>query len=229
MGYFALLLLLISIGYYTRGVRQSLIGAALHLPVRLLVFIGAILKVGYTAFGLAALPLFLIKGVKSLEDERQELGRTIEAVRDSLRAIQERYQRSHMQVSKRDKLLLNKLRREEKSLDHRSSKLTQKIQAGPQISWRFVQRLLKIITPFRIALGITSLIASLLLVFSLAISNTDRLLHSECGLACGFQLDSPVLYNPLDHFLVLASKLFPFDLLLMTLILLYVYVSSLFA
>lgn len=206
-----------------------MIDSALRVPIQLLILLGALLKVGYTAFGLAALPLFLIKGVRSLEDERQELGRTIEAVRDSLRAIQEKYQRSHMQVSKRDKLLLNKLRREEKSLNHRSSNLTKKIQAGPQISWRFVQKLLKMITPFRIAVGIASLLVSLLLVFSLAIANIDRFLNSKCGLACGYLLDEPVLYNPLDHFLVLTSKLFPLDLFLMTLILIYVYLASLFA
>ncbi len=41
---------------------------ALRVALTLLIFLGALLKVVYAAYGLASLPIFLIKGVRSLED-----------------------------------------------------------------------------------------------------------------------------------------------------------------
>jgi hypothetical protein len=78
---------------------------------------GAILKVIYQSYGLAGLPVFLIKGTKSLEAENSEIAGTIQSVREKLRVIQEKYhrnQKSH--ISAKDKLVLKKLRKEESVL-----------------------------------------------------------------------------------------------------------------
>jgi hypothetical protein len=77
---------------------------------------------------MAALPIFLFKGTRSLEDERNALGKSIEHVREQLRSIQEKYQRSHKQVSRKDKIMLNKLRKEEKELNMKSSKIQSTIE-----------------------------------------------------------------------------------------------------
>jgi len=42
---------------------------------------GAILKIIYQSYGLAGLPVFLIKGTKSLEAENSEIEGTIASVR----------------------------------------------------------------------------------------------------------------------------------------------------
>ena len=66
---------------------------------------------------MAGLPIFLIKGTKSLEAENDEISGTISSVREQLRAIQEKYarnQKSH--ISAKDKAVLKKLRREESIL-----------------------------------------------------------------------------------------------------------------
>jgi predicted nucleic acid-binding Zn-ribbon protein len=63
---------------------------------------------------MAGLPIFLIKGTKSLEAESNEITGTISSVREQLRAIQEKYarnQKSH--ISNKDKQLLKRLRKEE--------------------------------------------------------------------------------------------------------------------
>lgn len=42
---------------------------------------GAVVKLVYSSYGMAALPVLLIKGKKSLEDEKQEVSKSIESVR----------------------------------------------------------------------------------------------------------------------------------------------------
>lgn len=55
---------------------------------------GAFLKLTYQSYGMAGLPIFLIKGTKSLEAESDEIDGTIQSVREELRRIQEKYIRN---------------------------------------------------------------------------------------------------------------------------------------
>jgi LMBR1 domain-containing protein 1 len=84
------------------------------------------------------------------------------------------------------------------------------------------------LTPFRIILGFTCLALSLITVGSIAITNVDRLLNSECGLSCGYVIEKYTLFNPLDYVLVELSKYFPLDFLLFGTILFYVFITCLY-
>jgi len=55
--------------------------------VTLVISMGAVVKLLYNSFGMTGLPIFLIKGQRSLEDERYQIGRSIEQVREKLRSI----------------------------------------------------------------------------------------------------------------------------------------------
>lgn len=71
----------------------------------------------YQTYGMAGLPIFLIKGTKSLEAENDEISGTIQSVREELRQIQEKYARNQKaHISAKDKVILKKLRKEEKIL-----------------------------------------------------------------------------------------------------------------
>lgn len=68
--------------------------------------------------------------------------------------------------------------------------------------WRYISWTLKLLTPFRWAIGICCLSISLLIIYSMLVNNVDRLLNSECGYKCGYMLDKePVFFNPLDFIL----------------------------
>ena len=43
---------------------------------------GAVVKLVYNAYGMAALPVMLIKGTRSLEDEKQAVTKSIEGIRE---------------------------------------------------------------------------------------------------------------------------------------------------
>lgn len=65
---------------------------------------------------------------------------------------------------------------------------------------------LKILTPFRVAIGCGCLLMSLLINYSMLINNIDRLLNSECGFKCGYILEQgPSYFNPLDQLLKALS------------------------
>ena len=61
---------------------------------------------------------------------------------------------------------------------------------------------LKLLTPFRLAIGVCCLSMSCLVIYSMLINNIDRLYNSDCGYKCGFMLDqTPTFFNPLDWLL----------------------------
>jgi len=65
--------------------------------------------------------------------------------------------------------------------------------------WRYIGFVLKILTPFRVAIGVACLTMSLLIIYSMFINNVDRFFNSECGFKCGYMLDkTPSYFNPLD-------------------------------
>jgi LMBR1 domain-containing protein 1 len=73
--------------------------------------------------------------------------------------------------------------------------------------WRQISQFLQFVNINRVDIGKVCLAFSCLVVYSLFISNLDRFLHSECGFACGYLLETPQFFNPLDYILRrLSSK-----------------------
>ena len=100
----------------------------LRFTLTAIVSLGAILKLSYQTYGMTGLPIFLIKGTKSLEAENDEITGTIQSVREQLRKIQEKYHRNQKpHISAKDKVLLKKLRKEEKILSQKQMKITNQI------------------------------------------------------------------------------------------------------
>lgn len=105
----------------TRQYGEPLVRFALTV----LISLGAVLKLTYQTYGMTGLPILLIKGTKSLEDESDEIKGTISSVREQLRRIQEKYhknQKAH--ISAKDKALLKRLRKEEKLLSLKQMKIS---------------------------------------------------------------------------------------------------------
>ena len=56
-----------------------------------IIIAGSVLRIGYQAYGMAGIPMLLIRGTKSLETENDELSGSIHSVREQLRRIQGKY------------------------------------------------------------------------------------------------------------------------------------------
>lgn len=59
----------------------------LRFTLTAIISIGALLKLIYLSYGLAGLPLYLIRGTRSLESESNEISGSISQVREKLRRI----------------------------------------------------------------------------------------------------------------------------------------------
>jgi LMBR1 domain-containing protein 1 len=75
---------------------------ALAFCISIILSLGSCLWFFYGSYGLAALPFYLIKGTKSLEEEKSEVDNDLSRLREKYRAIQEKYARSHSKISKTD-------------------------------------------------------------------------------------------------------------------------------
>lgn len=180
----------------------------LRFTLTTIICFGGVLNLIYQAYGMAGLPINLINGTKSLEAENDEIQGSIQQVREQLRRIQEKYQRNQKnRISTKDKALLKKLRKEEKILALQHQKISNKLDNKRTSLWRYISMFLKLLTPFRVAIGVACLTLTLLIVYSMFITNLDRLLNSECGFNCGYLLEqTPSYFNPLDYILLRLSS-----------------------
>merc|ERR1712048_700502 len=69
---------------------------------------------------------------------------------------------------------------------------------------------------------------SLLIVTSLLLTLTDRMLHSPCGWSCGVTLNERTIFNPTDDIFLRLARYFPLDFVLLGVIVLYIFAASVF-
>ena len=66
----------------------------LRFTLTAIISAGALLKLIYLSYGLSGLPIYLIRGTRSLESESTEISGSFQQVREKLRRIQEKYQKT---------------------------------------------------------------------------------------------------------------------------------------
>ncbi|XP_074847190.1 lysosomal cobalamin transport escort protein LMBD1 isoform X2 [Carettochelys insculpta] len=166
--------------------------AALSFSISSLTLIGMLAAVMYTAYGMSALPLNLIKGTRSPSYERLENTEDIEEVEQNIlrikskckdgRPLSTRHRRTLQQLEER----LRTLRRRERHLE-----LIEK-------SWW--TKFCGAMRPLKIIWGVFFILVALLFTISLFLSNLDKALHSA-GINSGFIILGTNLTNPLNMLL----------------------------
>mmetsp|Transcript_105511 Transcript_105511/g.303414 ORF Transcript_105511/g.303414 Transcript_105511/m.303414 type:complete len:534 (-) Transcript_105511:77-1678(-) len=203
---------------------------AISFSIACLTSLGVVGWVFYTAYGMAAMPFAWLRGRQSAQEQRQDLEVSIASIRQQYRSIQERYppqedgsvDLSRMKAA--DRKELNRLQREHKNLMQHNYKLQEiEQQAGNVIPW-----LLQVFVPFRWAIGLAMLCMSLLVSASLLLTLVDRLMHSDCGWACGYTLKERRIFNPADEIFLLLSQVFPMDFVVLALFVIYIFAASVF-
>eukprot|EP01116_Phalansterium_solitarium_P001295 TRINITY_DN11090_c0_g1_i2.p1 TRINITY_DN11090_c0_g1~~TRINITY_DN11090_c0_g1_i2.p1 ORF type:complete len:534 (-),score=117.95 TRINITY_DN11090_c0_g1_i2:208-1767(-) len=199
---------------------QQLGGAALSFAVASLTTIGYVSWITYTAYGMSALPIGMIKGRKKLADDMDDVVSNIEKQRDQKRQIQSKYIGGKT-MSRRDEAKVDLLSRREKALNKQADRL-EALETG----WR---KVLVVCRPFAFVFGIVFVLVSLLIFVSILLTNVDKAINSTnfCGAACGYVLAIPELVNPLDYILTVVSPYFPTDYVLLALIVIYVFFATL--
>ncbi|KAK7207326.1 hypothetical protein BZA70DRAFT_271004 [Myxozyma melibiosi] len=198
---------------------------ALTFIIGVLLCLGIIVYVIYTAIGFAVLPILCMKyrpslSVAELDDTRVAL----QLNREKQRMIEARYEGTRIQWSTRDKRAYEVLQREEKTLIRKV-----RVNAGnpkwykPRWlvrSFRFVAR------PVVMIIGFFLMIIALLIVASILISMVDHIKNTPCGRHCGFLLPATNIINPINEFLRIASRGFPADYIVTLFIIVWLFIST---
>ncbi|NWU78860.1 LMBD1 protein, partial [Onychorhynchus coronatus] len=190
---------------------------ALSFSISSLTVIGMLAAITYTAYGMSALPLNLIKGTTSAAYERLENTEGIEEVEQHLLRIKSKC-RDGRPLSSRDRRTLKQLEERLRTLRRRERHLE-----SIEKSWW--TKFCEAIRPLKIVWGVFFIIVALLFTVSLFLSNLDKALHSA-GFDSGFIILGTNLTNPLNMLLPVLQRVFPLDYILITTIVMYFIFTS---
>ncbi|NXK19675.1 LMBD1 protein, partial [Arenaria interpres] len=190
---------------------------ALSFSISSLTVIGMLAAITYTAYGMSALPLNLIKGTTSATYERLENTEDIEEVEQHLLRIKSKC-RDGRPLSSRDRRTMQQLEERLRTLRRRERHLE-----SIEKSWW--TKFCEAIRPLKIVWGVFFIIVALLFTVSLFLSNLDKALHSA-GFDSGFIILGTNLTNPLNMLLPVLQTVFPLDYVLITTIVMYFIFTS---
>ncbi|KAB0351666.1 hypothetical protein FD755_021507, partial [Muntiacus reevesi] len=191
--------------------------AALSFSISSLTLIGMLAAIIYTAYGMSALPLNLIKGTRSAAYERLENTEDIEEVEQHIQTIKSK--------SKDGRPLPARDRRALKQFEERLRTLRKRERHLEFIENSWWTKFCGALRPLKIIWGIFFIFVALLFVISLFLSNLDKALHSA-GIDSGFIIFGANLSNPLNMLLPLLQTVFPLDYILITIIIMYFIFTS---
>ncbi|KAL9980898.1 hypothetical protein ACROYT_G009538 [Oculina patagonica] len=185
---------------------------ALSLLMGFLSFIGMVIMLTYTAYGMTALPFSMLKGFKNSKKEHSEVSHERESVGERARMIRAKYMDGRP-MSGHDRRILARLEGEEQVLVRRERHL----QAA-NLGW--LNKCLKCCRPFEVVFGVFFLLLGLLIAVSLFLTCLDKALNS-LGYKFGYALPKSQLPNPINIVMVYAQRVFPLDYCLFVAIVLY--------
>uniref|UniRef100_A0A8D0CA02 Lysosomal cobalamin transport escort protein LMBD1 n=1 Tax=Salvator merianae TaxID=96440 RepID=A0A8D0CA02_SALMN len=191
--------------------------AALSFSISSLTLIGMVAAITYTAYGMSALPLSLIKGTRNATYERLENTEDIEEVEQNIQRIKSKC-KDGRPLPTRDRRMLQQLEDRLRTLRRRGRHL-ENIEKSCWSKFCGAMR------PLKIVWGVFFILVALLFTVSLFLSNLDKALHSA-GIDSGFIILGTNLTNPLNMLLPVLQTVFPLDYILITIIIMYFIFTS---
>ena len=202
---------------------------ALTFGLGLLITLGTLLYTLYTGAGMALLPISFIKSAPSISAPQlsQTTASALEQNRERQRQLEMRNQgRAAGGMSAKDRRELEALMREERTLVRRERLAAEARGEGRSWvfgAWNKVQIVLR---PLKLVGGVALLALSLLVVISMLITGIDKAANSVCKQHCGYILGHINVFQPINWLFVRTAIVFPVDYVLMVLIVLFFFSSS---
>ncbi|PNY25641.1 lysosomal cobalamin transporter [Tolypocladium capitatum] len=215
--------------YFKKLVAQNHGEKALTFALGLLVTLGTLLYVVYTGAGLALMPISLIKSAPSIS--APQLSATtasqLEQNRERQRQLETRNAgRQEEDMPRKDRRELDALVREEQTLVRRERLAAEAQGQGESRVYRAWLKACVLVRPFRMLCGILLLALSLIIWASMLITGIDKAKNSLCKQRCGYILGRIHLFQPMNWIFVEAAKAFPVDYVMMALLVLFLFSSS---
>ncbi|PIG84130.1 lysosomal cobalamin transporter [Aspergillus arachidicola] len=201
---------------------------ALIFALGLLITIGLCLYVLYTSTGLALFPITLIKEGPSVISPTLKATTAVQlrSNRERQRQLEGRCRGNPGLLSSKDRRELDTLVREERTLIRRQ-RLADEAQ-GKHQNW-LMQLWLKfeaIFRPFQLLSGVILSLLALTIWISMLLTAIDKAKNSFCKQRCGYILGHINVFNPINWIFVQSAKIFPVDYVIFTLLVLFLFSSS---
>jgi len=214
--------------YFKKLVAQNHGEKALTFALGLLVTLGTLLYVVYTGAGLALFPISMIKSAPSIS--APQLSATtasqLEQNRERQRQIEMRHAGRQDDMPRKDRRELDALVREEQTLVRRERLAAEAQGEGRSKLYQFWLKLCALFRPIKMLGGILLLVLSVLIWVSMLITGIDKAKNSVCKHRCGYILGHIHVFQPLNWIFVQSAKVFPVDYVLMALLILFLFGSS---
>lgn len=214
--------------FYRHLLVQNHAEKALTFALGLLVTLGTLIYILYTGAGMALMPISFIKAAPTISAPQLSATTTsqLEQNRERQRQIEMRNTGRQDGLSRKDRRELDALIREEQTLVRRE-RLAAEIQGEDRS--KLHQIWLKICTllrPVKMLGGILLLVFTILIWVSMLITGIDKAKNSICKRRCGYILDDINVFQPMNWIFVETAKVFPIDYVLMALLVLHIFSSS---
>ncbi|KAI9668970.1 MAG: hypothetical protein M1829_005198 [Trizodia sp. TS-e1964] len=201
---------------------------ALTFALGLLMTLGTILYVIYTAAGFALLPISFIKSAPSISAPMlaETTASALETNRERQRMLESRNIGTAEGMPTKDQRELEALIREERTLVRRERLAAEAGGQGKSIILKAWLKIQAVFRPLKLLGGILLLLVSIVIWVSMLITGIDKAKNSICKRQCGYILAHISIFQPINWIFVQCSKVFPVDYIIVTLLVLFFFTSS---
>jgi LMBR1 domain-containing protein 1 len=200
----------------------------LTFALGLLITIGTLIYIVYTASGLALLPVALIKSAPSISAPSLALDTAtqLEQNRERQHQLQGRNEGRQNGLDSRDRRELEALIREERTLVRRERLAAEARGEGKSVFVRAWHKIEAVFRPIKLLGGLTLMVLSLLIFTSMLITGIDKAKYSVCKAKCGYILGHTNIFQPINWIFVVSAQVFPVDYILFLLLIVFLFCAS---
>ena len=201
---------------------------ALTFALGLLITIGTLIYVFYTAAGFALLPVACIKSAPAVSAPTLSANTSseLEQNRERQRQLEGRNAGRSDGLPPKDRRELDALVREERTLVRRERLAAEASGEGQSWLMKFWMKTEAVFRPVKLIGGLFLMIISIIIWVSMLLTGIDKAKNSICKSHCGYILGHINIFNPINWILVISSKVFPIDYVLFLLLVVFFFASS---
>jgi len=200
----------------------------LTFALGLLVTIGTVLYVLYTAAGLALLPVAFIKSAPSISAPTlaANTASELERNRERQRQLEGRNAGREGGLDPKDRREQEALLREERTLVRRERLAAEASGEGQSWLIKTWTKIEAVFRPVKLIGGIFLMLIAIIVWISMLLTGIDKAKNSICKQHCGYVLGHINVFNPINWIFVQSAKVFPVDYIIFALLVLFFFSSS---
>ncbi|KAK0515849.1 hypothetical protein JMJ35_001883 [Cladonia borealis] len=201
---------------------------ALSFALGLLITIGTLIYILYTAAGFALLPIAFIKSAPGISAPTLSANTAseLEQNRERQRQLEGRNAGREDGLPAKDRRELDALIREERTLVRRERLAAEASGEGHGWLVKTWMKIEAIFRPIKLLGGIFLMLVAIFIWVSMLLTFIDKAKNSICKSHCGYVLGHINIFNPMNWIFVKAAKVFPIDYVIFLLLVLFFFSSS---